>query len=406
MKLSYVQLEKVAICFMHARNNMKLLLLSFDWRSMARNDPQELLRRLARDGFLSSDIQVTVFALGKENYEQKINDTVSVVTKKAPRGFIRFFIDVLYGFYALAYYKSQKIKFDYIASADPHIVWWLWFIPKRPQVLFFLNTHYRILAKANRKIISYCYIIVTEFLTRRLFSKVFVISSEGYNYAQDYLRKGDTDCILYTPNTFIYNYEQEQRESVIVREQMVKNNEQIILVVSRLEKEKGVDRALQLFSRSIAQGLNARLLIIGNGSQQATLWRYIKDNNFEDKIIHIPFVQHDSLWRYYLASDVLLLCSRSEGLGLVVLEAMYARLPVASTKVGGLCDSIGEHEERGIYIDEFAVEKFSRYLQKISTNDQEIIEQKEKAYQFVEEKIKQFTTISKLLHNEHTTFNS
>jgi glycosyltransferase involved in cell wall biosynthesis len=90
----------------------------------------------------------------------------------------------------------------------------------------------------------------------------------------------------------------------------------------------------------------------------------------------------------------------------VVLEAMHARLSVASTKVGGLYDSIGEHEERGIYIDEFAVEKFSRYLQKISTNDQEIIEQKEKAYQFVEEKIKQFTTISKLLHNEHTTFNS
>jgi glycosyltransferase involved in cell wall biosynthesis len=184
------------------------------------------------------------------------------------------------------------------------------------------------LAKANRKIISYCYIIVTEFLTRRLFSKVFVISSEGYNYAQDYLKKGDTDCILYTPNTFIYNYEQEQRESVIVREQMVKNNEQIILVVSRLEKEKGVDRALQLFSRSIAQGLNARLLIIGNGSQQATLWRYIKDNNFEDKIIHIPFVQHDSLWRYYLASDVLLLCSRSEGLGLVGLIPLMPFGPI------------------------------------------------------------------------------
>jgi uncharacterized lipoprotein NlpE involved in copper resistance len=94
------------------------------------------------------------------------------------------------------------------------------------------------------------------------------------------------------------------------------------------------------------------------------------------------------------------------GSSLAVIAKERLNLSVASTKVGGLCDSIGEHEERGIYIDEFAVEKFSRYLQKISTNDQEIIEQKEKAYQFVEEKIKQFTTISKLLHNEHTTFNS
>ena len=51
-------------------------------------------------------------------------------------------------------------------------------------------------------------------------------------------------------------------------------------------------------------------------------------------------------WRLLRAFDVLLLSSRSEGTPMILLEAMFAGVPIVSTAVGGVPDLLGEGSAR------------------------------------------------------------
>lgn len=61
----------------------------------------------------------------------------------------------------------------------------------------------------------------------------------------------------------------------------------------------------------------------------------------------------------YSAADVFVLSSRSEGLPMVILEAMMAGLPVVATRVGGVPDAVGEN---GILVEAGQPELLSKAM--------------------------------------------
>ena len=106
----------------------------------------------------------------------------------------------------------------------------------------------------------------------------------------------------------------------------------IILMASRLTKEKNIDLALEVMRGVIKQHPSVLLLIVGDGPEREALKLQITNYKLQKNVVLEPWT--NNLSSYYKTADLFLLTSNYEGYGRTVVEAMAAGLPVVMTDVG------------------------------------------------------------------------
>ncbi len=104
-----------------------------------------------------------------------------------------------------------------------------------------------------------------------------------------------------------------------------------LLVVSRLESEKNVELAIRSFAQTHKSDLWACLIIVGDGSEKQRLEASAKELDVSGRVF---FEGERDAAAYYKLADVVLVPSKYEGYGLVIIEALAAGKPVLSTDVG------------------------------------------------------------------------
>jgi glycosyltransferase involved in cell wall biosynthesis len=102
-----------------------------------------------------------------------------------------------------------------------------------------------------------------------------------------------------------------------------------LLVVSRLEKEKNVSLAIEAFARLGKD--DVCLIVVGDGSELSELEHLANRLGVAERIF---FEKGAEAAPYFSLADVLLVTSRYEGYGLVIIEALGMGKPVISTDVG------------------------------------------------------------------------
>jgi glycosyltransferase involved in cell wall biosynthesis len=110
--------------------------------------------------------------------------------------------------------------------------------------------------------------------------------------------------------------------------------------VGRLAPVKGHDILLQAFSKVAEKAPMARLRIVGSGMRESALRQQCLLLALSDRVSIEPAT--DDVARVLSEIDVFVISSLSEGLPLVVLEAMAAGLPIVSTRVGGIPEVVPE----------------------------------------------------------------
>jgi glycosyltransferase involved in cell wall biosynthesis len=112
----------------------------------------------------------------------------------------------------------------------------------------------------------------------------------------------------------------------------------LVVCVSRLSHEKGIDLLLEAF----AQGgfRDARLVVVGDGPEAPALAARRDRLGLAARVEFAGRRPHDEVPRWMSAADVVVLASRSEGHPNVLLEALACGRPVVAPRVGGVPDVI------------------------------------------------------------------
>lgn len=123
----------------------------------------------------------------------------------------------------------------------------------------------------------------------------------------------------------------------------IPRKEKVVLYVGNLTKTKGLDVLQVAFENLVASGKVDRLVIVGDGPLRSKLHDWQSGTSWlRQRVTMTGVVSHVEVARWMASSDVLVLPSRSEGLGLVLLEAMACGTPCVASRVGGIPEVLTE----------------------------------------------------------------
>jgi len=153
--------------------------------------------------------------------------------------------------------------------------------------------------------------------------------------------------------------------------------ENFILNVGTIEKRKNVLSAIKAIKE-----IDTKLVVIGKKTAYFTeVNRYILENNLTDKVLFLENVELKELAAIYRLASVFIYPSVFEGFGIPIIEALYSKTPVITTKGGCFSEAGGENS---IYIDPLNSEELRAKLSELLKNPEKRELMQVKGFEFVQ----------------------
>ena len=127
-----------------------------------------------------------------------------------------------------------------------------------------------------------------------------------------------------------------------------------VLFVGRLVERKGVDVLLRAVS-SLADLPMLQVVIVGDGPERPRLTAIARELGLQDRVEFVGRASDERLRAEYASASMFVLPAivdargDTEGLGVVLLEAMNSRIPVIASDAGGIVDIV-EHDTTGLLV--------------------------------------------------------
>jgi glycosyltransferase involved in cell wall biosynthesis len=167
------------------------------------------------------------------------------------------------------------------------------------------------------------------------------------------------------------------------------HNVPILLTVARLVERKGTKYLVQAMPKILCAVPTATLVIVGDGPERNQLEREVRRLKLNDNVVFLGKVTEDKLLSLYQISDVFVLPAivdsdgNTEGLGVVLLEAMSTQKPVVASRVGGIPEVV-VHDQTGMLVEPGNPDELARAITYLLRNDQTSVKMGRRGRQRVE----------------------
>ena len=139
-------------------------------------------------------------------------------------------------------------------------------------------------------------------------------------------------------------------------------DEKVVTHVSNFREVKNVPDVISTFDRILKNGIEAKLLMVGDGPDRQRAENRCRELKICDKVRFLG--KQEQVEEVLSMSDLFLIPSGSETFGLAALEAMSCGVPVVSSNIGGLPE-VNIHGETGYLCELGDVESMGECSTKI-----------------------------------------
>lgn len=180
-----------------------------------------------------------------------------------------------------------------------------------------------------------------------------IATSSYYAHGSVYLKRFLSKIQIVPPGVDIERFSLPDLPSrVFIDLQQKYAHHKVILFIGQLDKthvHKGLSSLIASMKEISTRNSHARLVIVGKGDYVDYYRHLVTTFGLDDVVEFVGFVSDDELPYYYTISTVVVLPShnRSEGFGMVLIEAGGCKKPVVASEVGGI-PSVVKHTKTGL----------------------------------------------------------
>ena len=174
--------------------------------------------------------------------------------------------------------------------------------------------------------------------------------------------------------SFIYNSLHsnpvENIKSYVKQKYKITHNSKIILMIGTFEQRKGHRYLLNAMIEVFKKQKYIDLFLIGSGTEKevSEIRTLVSGFKWSYRVHFTGFIQDTS--EFMSIADILVIPSQEyESFGLTAIEAMSYGIPIVSTNVGGLPETIGDNGYCGFHTDIDNIRGFSRNIIRLVEDD-------------------------------------
>lgn len=193
-----------------------------------------------------------------------------------------------------------------------------------------------------------------------------IVATEGHIKGSDYLPAYKDKCVVIPYGLTLSDYDTAERKPVLTTKLNNSSNKKVFFT-GRLVPYKGVEVLLNAFKNVSG----AELFIAGRGPLEESLKTFVKDNNMNEKVHFLGFLETSDLKAAYADCDIFVLPSviKSEAFGIVQIEAMAYGKPVINTNLDSGVPYVSVDGESGITVPVHDVASLSNAITKLVNDD-------------------------------------